>query len=148
MAEDISMAYFPGYMVLSRMPPALRSMLLAKVLICIVSLKCGSRSLWIGCIALSCLLAAMMNGSTVACVNSLLVDASRRWCCQVNFLVVKLEFHVDIQSFRNTTLVEMIFFNGNVEMKFAKADRTRECSHPNTEIFRKKVELFIVVTGS
>lgn len=66
MVEDISMAYFPGYIVLSRMPPALRRMLRANVLICILSLKCGSRNLLIGCIALSCLFVAMMNGSTVA----------------------------------------------------------------------------------
>jgi hypothetical protein len=31
-----------------------------------LSLKCGSRNLLIGCIALSCLFVAMMNGSTVA----------------------------------------------------------------------------------
>lgn len=68
------MAYFPGYKVLSRIPPALRRMLLAKVLICIVPFRCGSRSLWIGCIALSCLFVEMMNGSTVAWVNSLPVD--------------------------------------------------------------------------
>ena len=65
------MQYFPGEKVVSIIPDALMRLSRARALISIVYRKCGRRSLLIGCIALSCLLAAIMYGSAQQCVLSL-----------------------------------------------------------------------------
>ena len=78
------MQYFPGEKVVSIIPAALMRLSRARALISIVYRKCGRRSLLIGCIALSCLLAAIMYGSAQQCVLSLQQKKKR---------VPKFKFH-------------------------------------------------------
>jgi hypothetical protein len=63
-----SKQYFPGVKEDSMIPPALMSDCRAAELMSIVFLKCGTRIKLMGCNALSCLLVAMIIGSTTACV--------------------------------------------------------------------------------
>ena len=70
-AALISMPYKPAVKPSSITPSALINDCLANALISNVYLMCGSNSLNIGCIALSCLCAANINGSKHAWVRNL-----------------------------------------------------------------------------
>lgn len=70
-AELISKPYWPAVKPPSITPSALINDCLASALISNVYLMCGSNSLNIGCIALNCLCAAIINGSKHAWVRNL-----------------------------------------------------------------------------